>query len=253
MSNLYQALGFPMHSEEELIGWIMRAAEEGDPVSAGEVDYLRWRAGGGAELWLQVREDGGIVAVEPHLDGKARMRVALTARVVEDDAPVGQGALHGWADPSDEADPESGHYPFVFNVPDFRTCDGLPLPGVMDVQLAALTYELEAFPSEEAYLAGQSGKLTYAPESFIPAGLFVGDGTPRPDAMFTGRVLQTERRVNEASGGAFVWARVRMLGGEIEVAADPSIVRGEIVPGGIVTGSFWMTGRVSAAPLAALH
>lgn len=246
MSNLYQALGFPIGSAQELIDWIMRAAEHGDPVEAADVTYLRWRAGGGAELWVQVREDGGIVGVEPHLDGDARMRVALTARVREEDAPAGQGAFHGWADPQDEADPESGQYPFVFSLPDFRTRDGLALPLVADVRLAALAYELEAFPSEEAYLAGQSGELKYAPESFIPAGLFTTDpdGTPRPDAMFTGRVLQAERRVNEASGGAFVRARVRTLGGEIEVAADPAIVQGEVVPGGIVTGSFWMTGRI---------
>jgi hypothetical protein len=153
-------------------------------------------------------------------------------------------------------DPETGLYPLVFSVPDFRTCDGVPLPGVTEVRLAALAYELEAFPSEEAYLAGQSGELKYAPESFIPAGLFTTDpqGAPRPEAMFTGRVLQAERRVNAASGGAFVWARVRTLGGEVEVAADPAIVRGEVVAGGIVTGSFWLTGRIgTAAPAAQLH
>jgi hypothetical protein len=54
--------------------------------------------------------------------------------------------------------------------------------------------------------------------------------------------------VNTASGGEFVWARVRTLGGEVEVAADPAIVRGEVVAGGIVTGSFWMTGRIGSAP-----
>jgi hypothetical protein len=38
------------------------------------------------------------------------------------------------------------------------------------------------------------------------------------------------------------------------VAADPAIVQGEVVSGGIVTGSFWMTGRISAAaPAAPMH
>ena len=256
MSNLYQALGFPVESEEELMEWVMQAAERGDPVEAAGVTYLRWHAGGGAELWLQVRDDGAIVGVEPHLHGEARMRVALTARVRQADAPAGQGSLHGWADPEDEAEAESGLYPFVFSVPDYRTCDTRPLPAVLDVQLAALAYELAAFPSEEAYLADQSGELKYAPESFIPSGLFTHDpdATATPVAIFTGRVLQAERRMNAASGAPFTWARVRTLGGEVEVAADPSIVQGEVVAGGIVTGSFWLTGRIPGHPPAAqLH
>jgi hypothetical protein len=43
---------------------------------------------------------------------------------------------------------------------------------------------------------------------------------------------------------AFWWARVRTLGGEFDVVADPEIVEGTIVQGGVIGGSAWLSGRI---------
>jgi hypothetical protein len=63
--------------------------------------------------------------------------------------------------------------------------------------------------------------------------------------MFTGTVVDAERLVNEYSGGDFWHARVRTLGGEVDVVADPQAIEGELVPGGIAQGLFWLSGRLS--------
>jgi hypothetical protein len=50
--------------------------------------------------------------------------------------------------------------------------------------------------------------------------------------------------MNETTGDAFWWARVRTLGGEIEVVADPVLLTGPVTPGAVVQGSFWLSGRL---------
>ena len=45
----------------------------------------------------------------------------------------------------------------------------------------------------------------------------------------------------------FHWTRVKTLGGEYDVVADPAIVDGEIAPQGVVSVSGWVSGRIMPA------
>ena len=65
-----------------------------------------------------------------------------------------------------------------------------------------------------------------------------------------GIVLDSSVLVNPATGRAFQWARVRTFGGELDLVADPEVVTGAFVTAGVVTGSFWLSGRVTR-PLSA--
>ena len=103
----------------------------------------------------------------------------------------------------------------------------LELPCVTEVQLAAFAHELAVFADADAYAEANEGReLPYAAESFIPSGLFVTGDEPEPaaEAFFTGTVLAARGRMNETTGDAFWWARVRTLGGEIEIVADPVLL-----------------------------
>lgn len=40
---------------------------------------------------------------------------------------------------------------------------------------------------------------------------------------------------------SFYWAKIRTLGGEVEVVADPEIVSGTMMKNGIVSGFFWLS------------
>lgn len=46
----------------------------------------------------------------------------------------------------------------------------------------------------------------------------------------------------------FCWAKVRTLGGEMDVVADPQILEGFLVKDGVVSGSFWLSGRILNSP-----
>ncbi|HEU0013325.1 MAG TPA: hypothetical protein VFQ45_06550 [Longimicrobium sp.] len=249
MPNVYSALGFRIDGEQAFGMYAMMAAVQGQAVPAPGGRYGRLAAGAGAELWVQVDERGAISGLQPHLAGESRFVLRLDTRVPSTEESPLDGAFQAWAGEA-EGNDASG-FPLVFHAPDFRTLDGLSLPARLPVQLAAIAYGLTAFPDEEAYYAAQETEPKFAAESFIPSGMFnfADDAgtlaTPEPRALFSGTVLDTEWRTNPLTGLPFCRMRVRTLGGEVDVAADPETVDGEIVVGGIVRGEFWMTGRIN--------
>jgi hypothetical protein len=250
--NLYTALGFPIDTPDALDHFVTLAQRKGERVAAPGGAYHRFSPGAGAELWVQAVGRNLITGVEPHPAGECRLQVRLDARVpAPEDAPLAGAFQAAWAgfDGEDLEDEGSG-IPLVFNSPDFRAMDGLAVPARAAVQLAALAYGVAAHPDEDAYYASQ-GEPKFAPESFVPSGMFRFDDEdgrptpPEPRAWLSGTVLAAERRTNPATGLGFWWARVRTLGGELDVAADPATVEGEVTPGGVVHGEFWLSGRLA--------
>jgi hypothetical protein len=245
MPNHMSALGFEMSTADEFGAWQMKTAQNGQAMAVPDGYYIRWEVGQGVELWAQANAERQLVWLNPHFGGQPGMRVGLVGRVPRTDTPL-EGAFYGWADPTDEANPESGAYPFVFDMPDALLQADLELPAIYTVQMAAFAHHLDGYADEAAYLAAQEGSVPYAPQSFIPTGLFVAQEgqVPPASAVLTGRVLATNVRLNPVTQKVFYWARVATLGGEVDVVADPEVVVGRLVVGGIVSGAFWLSGRV---------
>jgi hypothetical protein len=246
MASHMSSLGFRFSTEQEFVDLAMTAATQGEPVQFSGGTYYRWSPAGGVELWAQVDEDGQIIGLNPHFSGAARMLVKLIERVArEDDSPL-DGAFYGWADPVED-DLEDGEYPFAFDAPDFKRHDELTLPAIVNVQLAAFAHELRAFENDEAFQAGETSEagetFKMAAESCIPSGTF--SDPPESTVIFNGHVLETAQLTNPHTERTFYWARVRTLGGEFDVVADPEIVEGAIVVGGVIGGSAWLSGRIA--------
>ncbi|HYE14613.1 MAG TPA: hypothetical protein VD968_09255 [Pyrinomonadaceae bacterium] len=241
-------IGFLIETEEEYQQLALRAYEEGLRIEVAGGAYVRWSPGGGVELWLQLDGEESVTGLSPHFSGSALMRVGLTRRVVRSEEQPLDGGFYAWADPQGE-DPEAGEYPFVFDAPDYKLHDDLNLPAISRARLAAFAHELQSFESDESYERSQPGEVKFAPESFIPSGLFTPGGeSPEPPqayAIFTGHVLETAILANPVTGSEFCWAKVSTLGGEIDVVADPVLLNGPIVRGGVVSGSFWLSGRLA--------
>jgi len=247
MPNHFTSIGFPIHDESSYRHYAELALEYGARFDTPGGGYVRWRAGEGAELWVQL--DGGTRAVgmAPHFASRVRRRVAVTRVVRRPDESALEGALHAWANPAGD-DPESGDYPFVFDLPDFDRVAALALPATAELQLAAFAHQLEVHASDEAFDRSQASEMKFAPESFIPSGLFTpGEGAvepPRAEAIFAGHVRESALRTNPVSGLTFQWARVHTLGGELDLVADPELAPAGIPVGGVVHGSFWLSGRL---------
>jgi hypothetical protein len=247
MASHLSDIGFQLETDEDYRQLALRAYDEGEPLATAAGAYVRWAPGGGAELWLQVDEGGDLVGLNPHFGGGSSMRVGLTQRFSRTEESPLDGAFHAWANPGGD-DPHEGDYPFVFDAPDYGLHDSVSLPSVARVQLAAFAHELQSFEGDEAYSRSQAGEVKFAPESFIPSGLFSAEGQstepPQAFAIFTGHVLDTDIVQNPVTGNGFCWARVRTLGGELDVVADPALLNGPMIRGGVVSGAFWLSGRI---------
>lgn len=246
MASHFASIGLPVESNEEFVAILNQIDGEGTTYDIGEGAYVRWESHVGPELWVQLDGDGEIVGVHPHFTGPARMRVRLNHVIHRENHTALDGSWHAWAEPNGNGD---GLFPFVFDAPDFRLHD-LSLSLDAEVQIAAFAHELTIYGSEKEFDSATSrDEPRFGAESFIPSGLFRPDnaGTeivPEALAIFTGRIIGAETRTNPLTKAQFHWALVKTYGGLIDVVADPELVTQPLREGGILSGSFWLSGRI---------
>jgi hypothetical protein len=247
MPSHLSSIGMPVKSQEDFRNLVERIADSCASIDLPHGRYLHWASKSGAELWLQVDANNDFVGMTPHFSGESVVRVGLTQAIARPDETGFDGGFQGWAAPASAA-PESGCYPFVFDAPDFRIHDHLQLPARWDVQIAAFAHEIKLFHSSEAYAASQTSEIKFASQSFIPSGLFLPDGAitepPEARAIFTGHIRRTECRTNDLTSHPFWWALVETLGGVFDVVIDSELAEHPPVWGGVLSGAFWLSGRL---------
>jgi hypothetical protein len=241
MSNLSD-IGFPVQSEQDVNVLITETIKRVESIECRQGFYLRFADASGAEIYLQGNIEQELIGFNPHFDGKSRRKVALT-RVIERDSSILDGGFHAWANPN-ENETDSGDYPFVFDVPDFRMIENFQLPHVCEIQLTAFA------SSEKNYFDAQDSEPKFASKSFIPSGLFLPNENatatepPRPIGIFAGEIKEFELKTNELSNEKFYWFLVDTLGGEVDVVADVKLISSEPQIGSIVSGQFWLSGKI---------
>ena len=118
-------------------------------------------------------------------------------------------------------------------------------PVAMTVDVTAFTFNPEIFEDEAAFLAAQK-KLgedgQYAPNFFIPSGLFGDNPTAR--ATFGGEILEAE--LVKASNGASHWRTLAKVqgGGTINVVFDDVWPELKPAKGKLISGAFWLSAQV---------
>lgn len=102
--------------------------------------------------------------------------------------------------------------------------------------------------NDEDYERSQQQIPIFATESFVPSGLFNANGNDtlplQAYSIFTDHVLDSKEITNPFTNCIFYWAKVKTLGGEIDIVVDPEILIGDLVVGGEVSGTYWLTGRI---------
>ena len=243
------SVGFTVHTQEQLKALTDRVMPEAMAVEADGGRYLHWQAPSGAELWLQTDLEGTVLGMTPHFRGDTRMKVGLVGRIERPNASQLDGALFAWAAPPGD-DPGEGIYPFVFDVPNYRTHAELEIPSIQSVQLAAFAEELQVYASEQAFLDfQQDAQPPLASKSFLPIGLFTPDGAevdpPQSRAILTGVIQETRQLTNTLTKAPFHWVNVETLGGNVDVLIDPEFIVDEpLKAGGILSGTFFLSGRI---------
>lgn len=251
MPSQFSALGFEVASGEDLAALASHVADRSETIDAPGGQYLKWAPPGGEQLWLQVKRTGDAMGMNPHFEGRAAVRATLEARVGRPSHTPLDGTFIAWANPpSDGA--TSGDYPFVFDCPDAARYNHLTLPVTTIVQVAAFAQQITVFDSEADYRAFESAQgSAFGSRAFIPSGLVSPTGQPvdppEPHALIAGHVVDANARVNAVTGKPFVWALIDTLGGTYDAVIDPALIARVPRAGDIVSGWFWLSGRLAEA------
>jgi hypothetical protein len=244
----FSAIGFTVSSGEDLAALASRVAERADTIDAAAGQYLKWAPPSGEQLWLQVKRNGDAMGMNPHFEGKSSVRVAVEARVARDAHTPLDGTFLAWANPPAGAD-SGGDYPFAFDCPDAATHGAMTLPVTLTAQIAAFAQTISVYESRAVYDAAQAAQgLSFPSKSFIPSGLISPSGEPvtppESHALIAGEVLEAEERQNAVTGQTFWWALVDTVGGTFDVVIDPALVHLPIDAGNVISGWFWLSGRL---------
>lgn len=249
MPSKFSTIGLPADSEREYGAWATRAVSEGQAVEASEGGYRVLRSDVGAELWAAVDRRGSIIGLTPHFAGAARCHARITDRIGRAGESLSTGGFDGWALddlPGSPDDASRDVTPLRFDAPDAGLHSALRLPALVDVQVAAFAQECTWHRDVDAFRAAQKREeIPFAEEAFAYLDVFADGPERSATAILSGRVRDSAVRANELTGSGFQWAFARTLFGDIDVVADPAVADGAPAVGGVVIGSFWLSGRIS--------
>jgi len=248
MPSQFSSIGFSITSGEDLAALASSVADKADRIATAPGDYLKWAPASGEQLWLQISPDGDAMGMSAHFAGKSVMRVAVEARVSRPSHTPLDGTFIAWANPPAGA-VTGGDYPFAFDSPDAATYLDLELPAVVTAQIAAFAQEVTLHESPAAYAVAQAAQGLPSPSrSVIPSGLVSPSGEPvvppEPHALIAGHVLEASEQLNTHSGLPYWWALVETVGGTVDVVIDPELLLHAPHPGHVVSGWFWLSGRL---------
>ena len=251
MSN-FSNIGFQVASPEDLQVLIQKTYGIGTVYAVDKGSYILYSDDSDAELWIQRNEKKQIIGINPHYNGLSRRNVCLTQAIKGKTSQL-DGSFSAWADPSDDTNPESGLYPFVFDVPDFKRIKELHFPINQLIQLTAFAKQLQVYTSEDEFHTSQTTNMKLSAHSFIPTGLFSTQDTSDVEknaatASFSGSIKAFKKKKNELSQCEFYCLLIDTYGGEVDVVSDCSFFDKEPVINGIVHGEFWLSGQLIDPP-----
>ena len=255
MSNLSD-IGFPVATEQDVNQVIMDVLPHLSQIPCPPRGYYyKFEDESGAQLYLQGNDGQDIIGFNPAFNGRSTLRAGLVLGIDRDTSEL-DGAFKGWVNPTDDSDIEnSGLYPIVFDVPDFRLFENTKLQTVSDVQVTAFaSNDLVLFESEAKYNDSRESEPGFAVKSFVPSGLFAAESAsaadngaahpPQAHAFISGEIIDFDLRTNSLTGKQFYWFLVETLGGQVDVVADPVYIKNAPEKGAIIKGSFWLSGKI---------
>jgi len=237
----FSAIGFPVSNQIDFERLLKLTLERGRslPIIGGK--YVVWQPGDGVELWVKIK-DRGIRSCLPHFSGEGVLSI-LVSQLSGRTHEFTDGALRG------TALADSGAYPLLLDLPDFEsTAPHLAAQERVSMQVAALAREMYCFAEDRDYLAwARTNGRGNAPSLEMLEAIDALPGESLPDAALvtvTARVLKAQMRTNPATQQSFITLTAQAPGGTVDVATEPRVASGDLVVGGLIHGTFRLTGRV---------
>jgi hypothetical protein len=246
----FNAVGFSIGSQIEFERLLKMAFESGQAVPIHNGRYVVWEPGEGVQLWVKVK-DRVVLGCSPHYQGEGTLKVEVQGFYSRpEDIAATDGALIGTVIPVDAA---SASFPLVADVPGFEaTASRVAAPQTVAVQATGFAREMNCFADSDAFAKCQGTTAISDTEFFRFPGM---TAAPSAEALIpaevriTARVLKASLRINPVTQQSFIALVIAAPGGgTIDIAANPQVASGELLPGGIIQGTFWLSGRVLDTP-----
>ena len=245
MSNLSD-IGFPVSSEQDVNQIIMDILPHLSQVPCPPYGfYFRFEDPSGSQIFLQTNSAQEIVGFNPSFKAESRWQLKVKS-VVERDTSDLDGAFQCFsvADKGSES-------PILFDSPDFRT--HLKVKEGTDINVGITAFasnDFEFFADQSVYEETVSGTPV---KSMMATGLFetdkkgerVAKPSPQAHVLMTGVITEAYLRKNNFTEEQFYALVVDTSGGFVDVVVDPRLVEGELKPGNVIKGSFWLSGQIS--------
>ena len=246
MATHFSSLGFPLEQRRDFLELAEQVAEVAEVLPCSRGRYLRWSGQSGIELWLQFDSHNRFLDIQPHFAGLSVMPLGITERYPRPTDTSLDGAWLGWLNPHED-DPSHGSREVLIEASDFWLHEQIPLRSIQGVQISAFAHELMLFDSPEELLNDVVCQKAGLPV-LIPSGRIHRDkGETEPPAamaLVTGFILAAHVHENELTGHTFHHLCVETEGGRVDVVADPHLVIREPRVGGVLSGLFWLSGRL---------
>lgn len=249
MSNLSN-IGFPVNTEHDVNKVIMDILQHLKQMPCPPHGfYFQFEDDSGAEIYLQTNGAQEIIGFNPAFSGETRRRASISDAIERDTSPL-DGAYKCWANPDGKG---GGEYPFVFDSPVFRLNGDFEESSEIDINLTAFaSNDFRHFGSPSEFREDSGKGVDVSLKSFIPNGLFtiseegkpVEQSPPQAHVILTGVITEWQKRTNAFTGREFYYFVVETLGGFVDVVADPELIKTEPAIGGIIKGSFWLSGKI---------
>lgn len=239
-------MGFSFNNADEYTAFLQKIFDGGKDVPSKNGNYRKIVIDEKIEFWIQRMRSGlfkrksRIAGVEFHFSSANSTLVRFDHWIKPKENLSGEAYV--WAIYNGEE-----LFPMVINMPDADLHIGLKNGDKIKVQLACFSEETSLFDTKEDYEKSQTTEPKYSAEFFIPSGTFSPDGTekkPTSDIMFSGYILSAEKRTNSYTSEGYYYFAVRCQGIVFDVLADTAFITREPKIGGILSGSFWVSGKV---------
>lgn len=249
MSSHFACVGFPVTDMEGYWALARRAAAEGVRMETPAGGALvRWAVGNGPEVWTQVDPAGDVVGATPYFSPSASFRISVTGSG-EDPEERFEGWIDGWLEPTEEDEPFSGLFPLRITLVDYAISSRrlTRYPALHRVELIALAHEADVFADEAAYKAAPGDVFRLPMQSFVSTAHSSAD-EPQPfaeaTALASGTVIEAASMINPATEATFWRVGLATQSMTLPGFIAPADAGGAIRPGQILSGGFWLLGRL---------
>jgi hypothetical protein len=263
----FEAVGFGSDSPEEMQQQIGNAIEQARPAAelgTAAKRHLWWCDPSGAALAAHLDKNGNVACITPFFappGGGVPWNVRTTEPHEDKECLHCSGADCDLLDAGGELVTRTAvqwlyFRPYQEWLPRKREYPLEVVGFASTLALCASAEELEQAqadhfgPPSTSEPDGARAPMRMADEALLPYGMFGNEGqvTQRARAVLTGTIQSATSRTNTLTGRRFIHARIRPLGGPIDVVAADAAVPPGVATAGLALADVWLVGRPKEPP-----